>query len=262
MTTITRMKISGNSASSGGGVYMAAGTLTAKNLTVSGNTSTGAGGGIFGGGGLPTLTNVTIANNRSDSNNSGGETGGGIARTGGTVTLQNTLVAGNFRGTGATVDDVNGSVTANNSLIENTTGATLTGSNNVTGQSARLGPLQNNGGLTLTHQLLGGSPALDAGNNTFASGLTNDQRGTGFARVLDAGDADLTDEVDIGAYEAHPAVEDIADKSTNEDVALPGFTFNFGDTDLPITSITPLRVTPRCSRTPASQSPVPARAAP
>ena len=194
---------------------------------------------MFTGGGTPTLTNVTISNNRSDFNNSGAETGGGLARTGGTVTLQNTLVGGNFRGTGATADDVNGAVNADNCLVENVTGATLTGSNNITGVSPRLGPLQNNGGpaSTLTHQLLGGSPALDAGNNSFASGLTTDQRGTGFARLKDAGDVDLVDEVDIGAYEAHPAVEDITDKTTNEDTPL-AFVFNFGDTDLPINSIT------------------------
>jgi Concanavalin A-like lectin/glucanases superfamily/Bacterial Ig domain/FG-GAP-like repeat len=238
--TMTAGYIVSNTASvNGGGISASGGTLTMKNLTVSGNSSNGAGGGLFNSGaGAPTLTNVTISNNHSDANNSGAETGGGVARTAGTVTLQNTLVGGNFRGSASTTaDDVNGSVTANNSLIENTTGATITGGSNVTGVSPRLGPLQNNGGNTLTHQLLGGSPALDAGNNTFASGLTTDQRGAGFARIKDAGDVDTTDEVDIGAYEAHPAVEDVLDQVTNEDTP-KSVTVNLGDADLPITGVT------------------------
>jgi hypothetical protein len=55
-----------------------------------------------------------------------------------------------------------------------------------------LGPLQDNGGPTLTHALSAGSPAIDTGNN--AASLLNDQRGTGFPRVVGAN-------ADIGAYE-------------------------------------------------------------
>ncbi|HEV7489514.1 MAG TPA: choice-of-anchor Q domain-containing protein, partial [Rhodanobacteraceae bacterium] len=55
-----------------------------------------------------------------------------------------------------------------------------------------LGPLQNNGGPTPTHALSAGSPAIDTGNN--AASLQNDQRGTGFLRVVGAN-------ADIGAYE-------------------------------------------------------------
>ena len=63
-----------------------------------------------------------------------------------------------------------------------------------------LGPLQNNGGPTLTEALLPGSPAIDAGSNSI-SGLTvptTDQRGALRGPAgLNAGTA-----VDIGAYEA------------------------------------------------------------
>src|SRR5262249_58650371 len=59
----------------------------------------------------------------------------------------------------------------------------------------RLGPLQDHGGPTLTHALLPGSPALDAGSNGLTAGITTDQRGFPFART--AGGT-----VDIGAYEA------------------------------------------------------------
>ena len=52
-----------------------------------------------------------------------------------------------------------------------------------------LGPLTNNGGPTLTHALLPGSPALDAGDDSLTG---TDQRG--FPRRSGA-------QVDIGAYE-------------------------------------------------------------
>jgi hypothetical protein len=52
--------------------------------------------------------------------------------------------------------------------------------------------LANNGGPTLTNMPNYGSVVIDAGNN--ASGVTVDQRGTGYARIL--GPA-----ADIGAVE-------------------------------------------------------------
>ncbi len=57
-----------------------------------------------------------------------------------------------------------------------------------------LAPLADNGGLTWTHALRSGSPAIDHGD---AGTLTTDQRGIGFARVLGA-------RADIGAYESNP----------------------------------------------------------
>lgn len=60
----------------------------------------------------------------------------------------------------------------------------------------RLGPLQDNGGPTLTHGLLAGSPALNAGDPLFTSPPEFDQRGPGFSRVRD-------DTLDIGAFEVN-----------------------------------------------------------
>jgi hypothetical protein len=57
-----------------------------------------------------------------------------------------------------------------------------------------LGPLQDNGGPTLTHALLSGSPAIDAGNNAYATDW--DQRGPGFPRITDGDPV-----IDIGAFE-------------------------------------------------------------
>jgi len=43
-----------------------------------------------------------------------------------------------------------------------------------------LGPLQDNGGTTFTHELLSGSPAFDAGDPNFTPPPDYDQRGLGF----------------------------------------------------------------------------------
>lgn len=71
-----------------------------------------------------------------------------------------------------------------------------------------IGPLANNGGLTLLHRLNPGSPAIDMGNIagcTDSSGtpLSIDQRGV--LRPIN-GDAVPGARCDIGAYEAFPAV--------------------------------------------------------
>jgi hypothetical protein len=117
--------------------------------------------------------------------------------------LHNTLIAGNFRGaTGTTRDDVFGALNPGGdyNLIGDGTGMTglSNGVNgNLVGSAAapidpRLGPLQDNGGPTLTHALLPGSPAIDAGNNAYATDW--DQRGPGFPRIVNG-------IIDIGAFE-------------------------------------------------------------
>jgi Big-like domain-containing protein len=93
-----------------------------------------------------------------------------------------------------------------------------------------LGPLADNGGSTLTHALLPGSPAIDAG---FASAaIAWDQRGEGYPRSVGGS-------VDIGAYEAPLADQaPIASDdgyTTSEDTELiveaPGVLANDSDTD-------------------------------
>src|SRR5690606_6382336 len=81
------------------------------------------------------------------------------------------------------------------SLVEtpstNVAGAVSTGSGNVTGVDPNLGPLAANGGPTLTHLPLTGSPAIDAGDPAYSGELTTDQRG--LDRVVDV--------LDMGAVE-------------------------------------------------------------
>ncbi len=59
----------------------------------------------------------------------------------------------------------------------------------------RIEPLANNGGPTLTHNLLSDSPAIDTGDAPQT--LANDQRGPGFLRVFDG-------QADIGSLETQP----------------------------------------------------------
>ena len=80
-----------------------------------------------------------------------------------------------------------------------------TGSNAFGGSSSNADPmldpngLQNNGGPTPTLALLPGSPAIDTGDNALIPGrVTTDQRGPGFARIVNG-------TVDIGAFEVQAA---------------------------------------------------------
>ncbi|WP_204101897.1 MULTISPECIES: choice-of-anchor Q domain-containing protein, partial [Spirulina sp. CCY15215] len=75
------------------------------------------------------------------------------------------------------------------------TGATITTStNNLINVDPLLLPLGNYGGVTQTHALSLSSPALNAGSNALAAGLSTDQRGAPGARIVDG-------TVDMGAFE-------------------------------------------------------------
>jgi CSLREA domain-containing protein len=270
--------LSSNNAFEGGALYNYAtgggtGTVNVVNSTVSGNNANGPGGGLSaletGGTATVTIINSTITNNRADNDNDASGTGGGIFNAA-TFILHNTIVAGNFNedGVSDSNDDINGTAvsaaSSNNLIGDAATAGGLTDTTNgnivgVGGSGTRaIGTildttLANNGGLTLTHKLVGGSVAIEAGSNanlpadTFdldgdadtAETLPVDQRGVGYPRNADSADADAIQTVDIGAYELHPTIEDITDKTTAEDTALPGFAFNIGDgTGALITSVT------------------------
>jgi hypothetical protein len=187
--------VSGNQGEVGAGIYTT-GLVTIISSTISGNRATKNGGGIAAAGG--TITGSTIANNLANVD------GGGIATIGAsTFTLRNILIATNRAvGTGGDVfgDDDTFIGDANN-LIGDLTGisaGTLGTGSDLVVFNPLLDTLKNNGGVTQTHALLPGSPAIDAGNNNFSFGTT-DQRGQ--PRFLD-GNADGIATIDIGAYEA------------------------------------------------------------
>ncbi len=116
----------------------------------------------------------------------------------------------NFTGTTVnTTPDVAGTFASQGTnILGTTTGATGfntgSGGSDMIANATQLdmGPLLNNGGPTLTNALLPNSVAINAGNNTLVpSGVTTDQRGTGFSRK------DVTKNVvDVGAIEFNPPV--------------------------------------------------------
>ena len=186
------------------------GQATVVNSTISGNSNAEGGGGIYSSGAL-TVINSTITNNHSGTNLS--SEGSGVRILSGTATLNNTIVAGNFNGNSGTQDDIIGTVTiANHNLIGNAAfsgGVTHGVNGNIVGNGGAgtidintvlNATLANNGGPTPTHALVDGSPAINAGNNSFAidqggNPLTTDQRGAGFPRIVGG-------TVDMGAFEA------------------------------------------------------------
>jgi hypothetical protein len=188
------------SGSRGGGAIAAnAGTTTITNSTFSANRANGAG----SGGAIRMLAaaTTTVINSTFSANVAGGS-GDAIINASGTLTLHNNIFVGH------TDDDISGAAAAasSNNIIGNaasTDGLTHGVQGNIRGNSGTglltastviNTTLADNGGPTLTHALAAGSIAINAGNNTEAAGLTNDQRGAPFLRIQNS-------TVDIGALE-------------------------------------------------------------
>jgi hypothetical protein len=222
--TIIDSTISGNVAGSeisgsglGGGIY-GVGTLEIRNSTISGNSAmgknSGLGGGIYGGATL-TISNSTLSSNFAH------QDGGGIANFGPLTITNTTLSANQTNGVGAGIanDGSNAALEIANTILSdsgtnigNLNGGTVTslGYNLSTDNAAGfltaagdqintnpiLGPLQDNGGPTFTHDLLAGSPALNAGDPNFTPPPFDDQRG--YARIFSG-------RIDIGSLEVQPA---------------------------------------------------------
>lgn len=71
--------------------------------------------------------------------------------------------------------------------------------NNLFGVNPQIGPLGDNGGFTLTHGLLHGSPAIDNGDPNFSPPPNSDQRDA--PRVFGG-------RIDIGSFESRLVVAD------------------------------------------------------
>ncbi|MGN6719935.1 MAG: choice-of-anchor Q domain-containing protein [Candidatus Binatia bacterium] len=224
--TIAASTISGNTTNGGGGgVSNYGGTVAITNSTISGNTAHSSGGGVnnavgyYGGAGRLTVNNSTISGNRANP-------GGGIFNyqrcfydlfgrptscRSAALTLKNSLIAGNQAASGREIDNQSNSFTANNFNLFGANGYTgvsgfTPGPTDVTPSVSLaqiIGPLQNNGGPTQTHALVGASPAIDAGNpngcvDSTGTPLQTDQRG--LPRAFD-GNGDGRAACDIGAFE-------------------------------------------------------------
>jgi predicted outer membrane repeat protein len=181
--TLTKVTFDMNSTNSwGGGMFNKNGSPSLTNVTFSSNRTINStnswGGGMFNENSSPSLTNVTFSGNEAAD-------GGGIYsynnnnnNNNSQLTLTNTIIANSLRGG----DCVNPSTTldpaSTNNLIEDPSSACglKNGENgNIIGVDPKLGPLANNGGVTQTHALLAGSPAINAGNDDNCP--TIDQRG-------------------------------------------------------------------------------------
>jgi CSLREA domain-containing protein len=200
--------ISGNTgiAKGGGAAVMttnnSAATLTVNflNSTIANNTAS-YGGGVYvlGGspGSIPTVNFnfCTVAGNTVTSN------GGGIHHAfslQSAVNIKNSIVADNSAGT---APDISGPIASQNfNHIEDLTGSTFSAlPSDTSGFDPQLGPLQNNGGGTLTQLLSGVSPLVNrianGTNGCGAGGVTTDQRGL---------DRPAMGKCDVGAVELAP----------------------------------------------------------
>ncbi len=220
--TITNTTINGNYAGGGptnspgrGGGVCNLGTLTTDNSftivnsTVSGNTAAGndlkghgLGGAIYtgpfesGSGAVTTLMlkNSTLSDNRAND-------GGGIynyqwADTTSVVEISNTILSAGA--SGENIFNDGGTITSRGyNLSSDDGGGYLTSPGDQINTDPLLGPLQDNGGLTFTHALLPGSPAIDAGDPNFTPPPYYDQRGPRFRRVFNG-------RIDIGSFETQP----------------------------------------------------------
>ncbi len=211
--------IAGNSGYAGG-VWMNSFGGEISNSTISGNKD-GAYGGLYLASQAPLLVvNSTVTNNS-------GFTVGGIYSTSPNVQLLNTIVAGNLLSSseGFPVpdleSDLRGGVTSRGHNIFGEADNVFIVSDRVTSPgphstdivgtvanpiNALLGPLQDNGGSTLTHAFLAGSAALNGGDPTAFDVPPTDQRGYARAGF-----------VDIGAFENQAPIAVADETSTNEE---------------------------------------------
>ena len=180
---VTNSTFSDNlSSAGGGGIYASSGTLTVQNSTFSDNQAAGAdskGGGIQNDDATLTLQNSTFYSNAAT-------TGGGLYNDG-ALYYYNTLIGGSPSGGDCnTVYPWQIQHNVRNLVQDGSCSAELSG-------DPLLDSLADNGGGTLTHALLPGSPAIDAGDP--ATCLPTDQRS--IVRPQGA-------RCDIGAVEAPP----------------------------------------------------------
>src|SRR5438067_2140065 len=187
----------------GGGLYNYQGVAFVGNTTFSGNTASGWGGGVISNSGKTILNHVTLTGNSAAA-------GGGIynltADSTRTIVLASTIIANSPSGYNCaqfagSQDVQSGDYNLSDDNSFNTFCAGGFQALDLSNANAKLGPLANNGGFTLTHLPLPGSAAIDAipsGKNGCNTMVDPDQRG--IARPQGA-------TCDMGAVEYLPLIE-------------------------------------------------------
>lgn len=159
----------------GGGVYVGSGEALLANATLSGNRA-GYGGGLFSAGGATTLGNATLIDNTS------GLDGDAVFREGGILVLRNSILAVQLPKSAPTGTDgarqqslCGGAITSLGYNLAEDGSCLLNKTGDLEQAFAALGPLEDNGGPTLTHLPRVDSPAIDSGAPSACP--ATDQRG-------------------------------------------------------------------------------------
>jgi CSLREA domain-containing protein len=224
---LTDVTVSSNSAYQTGGLAnFQNGAVTLLNVTLSNNAALTNTAGMDNGEGIPGLTATATLTNVTISGNVGGNSSvsGGGFRNLDSASLTNVTITANTGPLGAGISvpiigPFSPSLRLKNTIVANNVGrdcfvlgtplislghnmdsdstCAFTDPTDFVNVEPFLGPLENNGGFTLTHALLNESPAIDAGSPDCPPPVT-DQRGV--TRPVD-GDADGVAVCDIGAFE-------------------------------------------------------------
>src|SRR5581483_6000950 len=265
---INNSTISGNSSDLyGGGIYndgrSGNAALVLSDTTVSGNTTGGVG--VGGGGGVyndGSYGNATAQlGNTTLSGNSSQFLGGAIYNYGysgtaiveiGNIILHSGAQGENISNQSGTISSLGYNISSDNG------GGFLIGQGDQINADPLLGPLQYNGGPTFTHELLPGSPAIDAGDPSFTPPPLFDQRGPGFDRAVNG-------RLDVGSFEVQGPTPSPTASPTPSVTPTPSGTPSPTPSPTPSVSPTPSatptptatpRVTPRARPTP-HQRPAP-----
>ena len=202
----------------GGGIFsntnLFGETTTITNSTISGNTAQTSGGGVFNDDGLTVIEFSTVTINTAPNDQGSGVASVGNDRT--STEVLSTVISDNTNTDVDFDDTTNSFVSRGYNLIGdgNATGDFIQTGDQVIGNDLPgLGPLADNGGPTMTHALLAGSPAIDKGNTD----LTTDQRGE--PRPFDdpnVAPATGGDNSDIGAFEAQEVLNTAPDAKDDD----------------------------------------------
>lgn len=197
--TITDSTISGNRASGNfneldGGIYVYVSNLSLTNSTITGNSASGrndlAGALSLDTGGVAIYDSTVTGNSANGANAISGGVLLGVFGKPSPLNVTNSILTGNTEvgNPGSRADFINfnsSNVIAQSNLLGTAMSGLYTGNGNVFSDAPGLGALADNGGPTLTMKPQPGSPTLGAGSLALIpAGVTTDQRGAGYARVV------------------------------------------------------------------------------